>query len=258
MTMISKLAAGTAAAIALSLTPALADGYAKGKAAQHYSEPACANFGGFYVGIAGGSTTYNSHYTDRDSYAVINGAFSTSDSSSEDGLNIGGTIGYTRQTGCTIFGVEADWSWTDTDISRSLTVFGIPGTGVSVRDEVQSIGTLRTRAGVVVNNLMLYVTGGLAWAEIDHRITGNALNETFTTSGTRWGWTVGAGTEYAFTDRISLKSELLYVKLEDESNSFRSLTTQDFRFNHSDDIWITRIGLNFKLGSREAHYEPMK
>ena len=123
--------------------------------------------------------------------------------------------------------------------------------------------------------MLLYVTGGLAFANIEHKGSTNfaALGAppgtpelSFSDSGTRWGWTVGAGVEYALSDRISFKSEALYVKFQDASfgldltplgggPGFNSLALSSF-----DEMWSVRMGLNFKFGGDRggAAAAPMK
>jgi outer membrane immunogenic protein len=63
-------------------------------------------------------------------------------------------------------------------------------------------GTTRIRTGVVVDNLLLYVTGGLAYANIKRDALffnddNPGLQETFSSSKIRLGWTAGAGAEWA-------------------------------------------------------------
>ncbi len=47
-----------------------------------------------------------------------------------------------------------------------MTLFAGPAgfATLAVSNNLQSFGTVRARTGVVVDNLMLYVTGGLAYA----------------------------------------------------------------------------------------------
>ena len=61
----------------------------------------------------------------------------------------------------------------------------------------------------------------------------------------------GFGTEWAWTERVSIKSEVLYVDLVDRTNQSTSFTgfAGQFAFKHSDSMWVSRIGLNVKLGA---------
>jgi hypothetical protein len=51
----------------------------------------------------------------------------------------------------------------------------------------------------------------------------------------------GVGTEWAITDRLSIKSEALYLHLQNDS-----------RIDHLDPVWVGRIGVKFKLDGREV------
>jgi endonuclease YncB( thermonuclease family) len=60
----------------------------------------------------------------------------------------------------------------------------------------------------------------------------------------------GVGTEWAVTDRVSIKSEAVYLRLEDDSfrrTSAVSSSGDTKRIDHEDSVWIGRIGVNFRL-----------
>ena len=61
-------------------------------------------------------------------------------------------VGYNWQSGQFVFGVETDAQLTGADDSSGGLKFSIPW-----------FGTLRGRAGVAVNNMLFYGTGGLAY-----------------------------------------------------------------------------------------------
>jgi opacity protein-like surface antigen len=68
----------------------------------------------------------------------------------------------------------------------------------------------------------------------------------------------GLGTEWAVTDRVSIKSEALYLRLQKGSfNRTNALSGpgETKRIDHVDSEWVGRIGMNFKLGgtARENH-----
>ena len=144
---------------------------------------------------------------------------------SKTGVGVGPLIGYNWQRNCTVFGFELDWSWTSVSHSRVYTGNGIPADMlITLSDKVRWYGTARTRAGVVVNDLLLYVTGGFAFANIRHNwsLTDDGpppVTESFSSSGTRWGWTVGVGTEWAWTSNWSIKTEALYIRFADKDTS---------------------------------------
>ena len=142
------------------------------------------NWSGFYIGAIGGYGSEN-----------------TSDALGVKGGFGGGTVGYNWQSGAFVAGIEADGAFAD--VSNSATV-----TGVTVTAKADALATIRGRAGVAFDQVLLYGTGGLALA--DAKINASALGVGFSDSKTLTGWTVGAGVEWMFMPRWSVKAEYLY------------------------------------------------
>jgi len=105
-----------------------------------------------------------------------------------------------------------------------------------------------------------YLTGGLAWANVDHKlecdrarvsqaIVGCATNFE-TKSDTTWGCTVGAGVEYVITNNITAKAEYLYTDLGNND-----VTLVDVNYPLSDvnnrkfdtSFNSVKLGLNYKF-----------
>jgi len=161
------------------------------RAAPYTKAPAVSpvtNWSGFYIGAMGG---YGSE-TGSDPLA-IKGGFG------------GGTVGYNWQFGTFVLGIEADGA--GADISGTATAGGITAT-----DKIQALATVRGRFGVAVDQVLLYGTGGFALA--DEKGSATALGVTLSDSETRTGWTAGAGIEWMFIPRWSLKAEYLYRRFD--------------------------------------------
>ncbi|TIQ26700.1 MAG: porin family protein, partial [Mesorhizobium sp.] len=79
--------------------------------------------------------------------------------------------------------------------------------------EVNWLATIRGRAGYAFDNILPYVTGGVAIGGVDARIQ----NAPTLQDGeeTQIGWTVGAGIEYGITQQWTAKVEYLYTDLGD-------------------------------------------
>ena len=93
--------------------------------------PVCANFGGFYVGGHVGWNYYKHDWKDRDNYG-FNRTFSDhiGDGTEPDASWHGGAqVGYNWQA-CTVFGVQADWSWTNSEAENFYTE--LPGRGAGL------------------------------------------------------------------------------------------------------------------------------
>jgi outer membrane immunogenic protein len=223
--------------------------------------PACAQFGGFYVGGNVGYGYYDHRYNDKDGLGpFIDTGLGTSQSFSDSGWNGGVTVGWNLQAHCTVFGLEGDWNWTSvgkTDTFLDGDQPPLPTDSVTISSQWKSFTTLRARSGIVVDNLLVYVTGGLAGAKFDRTWTffedGPATAATFTNDKWRWGWTAGVGTEWAWTPNLSIKSEFLYMRFDQHDvtvvgNGIIGAAGTPYRLGSEDAVWVTRIGLNYRFG----------
>jgi outer membrane immunogenic protein len=238
------LALGTS--VVVSAGGALADGMNR---ASIKDAPSCSrNFQGFYVGVNGGYADYKVSQNDHDGYFIDNAGWTAS----ERGFTGGAQVGYNWQRSCnTLFGIEADWSWADLDATTTQGI-GAVVFNFSMTSSIKSYGTVRTRTGLVFDNLLLYVTGGLAIADIDFNtlsVIPGLGTEGFSFGEIRWGWTVGVGGEWALWNNVSFKSEVLYMDFGDQDHSFISPQRGGGRFSFStqDSLWVSRAGLNFRF-----------
>lgn len=116
-----------------------------------------------------------------------------------------------------VVGVETDIQLAG--IRRSGQATNVLGTGMAgdFSRSTDWLGTLRLRAGfLATERLLVYATGGLAYGGA--RFAANAtdaLGQTISVSRseTRFGYTLGAGTEVLLTRTISVKAEYLFYDL---------------------------------------------
>jgi outer membrane immunogenic protein len=180
------------------------------------------------------------------------------------GAVAGGQVGYNRQFGFWLAGIETDLSWTDLDSAATLASTIQTNRVFTADAKLDWFGTLRGRIGVLPSErLLLYATGGLAYghAQLSTNLTtfngaavicvipGGANNcEAGSTSALMLGWTVGGGAEWAFARRWSAKAEYLYYDLGTLSHA---MTDPNFPyvFDASADVKgsIARAGVNFKF-----------
>jgi outer membrane immunogenic protein len=222
--------------------------------------PPCSQFGGFYIGGNVGWGYAEHRFTDRDGFFFENGFGVGQVTATEDGFVGGVQGGYNWQYRCTLFGIEADYQWADIDHNRTFgNTLVLPGATLSVNNNHQGFGTVRARSGVIVDNLLLYVTGGLAYANFDRSVTifdpVSGFSETFQQDNkTRWGWTFGFGTEWAAWSNWTIKSEVLYARFQRQDETFTCVGVlfcpagATRSFERDDNVWVTRIGLNYRFG----------
>jgi len=143
------------------------------------------NWTGFYVGAMGGYAQ-----EDNSSIGRLSCGFA------------GGTVGYNWQSGNVVFGIEADAAWSNVGATAS-----IPGLA-SASDKIRDMGTARGRIGYAFDQVLIYGTGGYAWA--DNQLSATALGVTISDSHVHSGWAAGAGVEVMFAPKWSVKAEYLY------------------------------------------------
>jgi outer membrane immunogenic protein len=264
-----KLLLATAALVALGAIPAAADGMrARAPAALGSG---CANFGGFYVGGHGGWVYYHNDWKDQDNYGFNQtgsdhiGDGTLTDSSWHAGVH----GGYNWQQNCTVFGIQADWSWTDAGGGSFYTDFPLASAGrASASSNLDWFSTIRTRTGLVVNNVLLYATGGVAFAhfERDFVYTRGATTETFSSDNSRVGFVAGVGTDWAISSNLILNSEFLYLGFDKDEQTYNctrvatcpgGVVGTPFRYEFQDSAWVSRIGLTYRFGA-DRRVEPLK
>jgi outer membrane immunogenic protein len=225
--------------------------------------PACAQFGGFYLGGHVGGGSYNFSYEDRGNLVqTIDDDLPTSAKLTDGGFLGGIQGGYNWQTNCTVVGFEADWSWSNINAGATYLDGDGPGAedAISVESRVKWFGTVRARGGIVVDNLLLYLTGGLAYGKFERTLTvfenAPATAATFEFDRTRWGWTLGAGAEWQWARNWSLKGEFLYLRFQNTDGSVTGLTINGINFGNpgraynissQDDLWVGRLGVNYRF-----------
>jgi outer membrane immunogenic protein len=206
--------------------------------------PRCANFAGFY-GLG----------------QSIDNGLPNSVNATTNKVNFGPQAGYTFQFGCAVYGFETDWTWARLRASEHSLDGGQGPAGVAnsitVTSRLNWFGTLRARTGIVVDNLLLYATGGFAYANFDRSwaffedVSGTTT--TFAAQKTLFGWTGGVGTEWAWNSNWSMQSEVLYMRFASDDTRVSGTPPAGaagvtYRLGSQDSAWITRIGLNYRWG----------
>lgn len=106
--------------------------------------------------------------------------------------------------------------------------------------ELQWFGSLRARAGLARDAWLFYATAGGAVSESKVRYAGAAISSG--DSDVRFGWTVGGGVEYAFSESLSLKGEFKYFDFDDATYAINGATT-----TASTDLSTVTVGINIHL-----------
>ena len=103
--------------------------------------------------------------------------------------------------------------------------------------------------------MLLYVTGGLAYADLETRGTGSishgcCLLGSGSGKSSEWkaGWTVGGGMEWLLGNKTTIKSEYLYYDLNDTTvTGAPSFGGGTATYKNENTGHIVRMGLNVAL-----------
>jgi len=197
-------------------------------------------YAGIYAGYGFGSGSFD--YSGPLVAAFPGAGLPTSQSPKLDGFLAGAQLGYNWQWGNWVFGPEIDFGYS-----------GIKGTAVATsgvntltaEQRINWFGTARARIGYVLwSDWLLYATGGLAFGQI--KLDGD-LNALAQAAATKWafGYTFGAGLEYAILRYWTIKGEYLYYDLGSISADYVpavGLTATGSFKGH-----MVRAGLNYRF-----------
>jgi len=195
---------------------------------------------------------------------------------SSDGLAGGGQVGYNKQFGHIVVGLEGDM---DAISGRSgqFGSYSLPATALTGANNV-TIGhfsqanwtsTVRGRVGYAMGKLLVYGTGGLAIADVTqtafHAYTPTTTAAVATANpgatfgpysnygsqdNTLTGWTVGAGAEWALNRQVSIGAEYRHSDYGNSTYNFTSSaaggTSEAARLGFTDDQVLAKV--NFRFG----------
>jgi outer membrane immunogenic protein len=166
----------------------------------------------------------------------------------------GGQVGANYQfSGGVVVGVEAmfDWRFNNNNTSNTTLVAppalaGLPA-AITVND--QWLTTVTGRLGYAWDRTLVYAKGGGAWVGSSNpTLSIGNVSQTISTSTSNWGWTVGAGIEYAFWGTWSARVEYDYIGLTNQTFTCAACATGDqFTFNNRNINMVT-AGINYKFG----------
>ena len=237
---------GVVTAIAFTQIAAAADLPRKAPAYAPPPPPPVLSWTGWYVGVNAGwvdatgrvntDATSLTFPTDPNNTTAMALVATNQFNNSSSGFLGGGQFGYNYQFApAWLVGFEADIQGSSLR-ANATTSNAVPTdslvvgqgrylTSTSVSTDLDYLGTLRARLGVIATpSVLLYGTGGLAYGGVSSATSmglvalsgGTNPPPGFTSgsfSGTRTGWTAGAGIEWMFLPNWSTKVEYLHYDL---------------------------------------------
>jgi outer membrane immunogenic protein len=254
--MMQKILIAAAAGLLVATPTFAADMPVKAPRAAPVAVAAVYNWTGFYIGGHAGYGWGETNSTILESSNAFPAG--TVNKNEFDGVLAGGQIGLNYQTGQWVFGVEADFSWSDINGDNVHPAVNPVARQSETHSEVSWVITLTGRLGITTGPALFYVKGGGAWADFDSQSqTINTTNGDITqaTSGgeTRFGWIVGGGLEYAFAGNWSAKVEYNYLDFGKErvTRSGYNFVNDEPVTNQRDadtHLHIVKFGINYRFG----------
>lgn len=203
-----------------------------------------ADWTGSYAGLVAGVGMPSTIVDDYDCYITC----TSWNENSKMGVTYGIDAGYNwNLSPAVLVGVEADISGTTFKGHTYSANWG--GSGAGHDSKWNSLTTLRGRAGLVVDNALLYATGGLAL--VDLNATGvypsNPAAE-YNASGKRLGLVGGVGFEYKLAAAPwSVKTEALYVSTPGHETMANGATQDYMKYKVTASATLVRVGMNYKF-----------
>jgi outer membrane immunogenic protein len=242
--------------------------------------PPAPNWTGFYIGVHGGAAWQSS----KDwNFFDPNGAVVPATLPARDNPlgAIGGIQGgFNWQLApAWVVGVEGDISWSSLADNRTIgpllpaggtiltpggglapCIPGFPVCNLQMSANTEWLSSVRGRLGFVGWNTLFYVTGGVAWANIEYSanwtIDNGRFQSTTSFNTTKTGWVVGGGAEWMATTNILLRAEYLFYDIRNGNVSASApvCVTGDgcsfvpFVYTWSNyNVQVARVALSYKF-----------
>jgi outer membrane immunogenic protein len=157
------------------------------------------------------------------------------------GVALGLYAGYNWQVSPNgVLGIEADLTY---NTASGSTVIA----WTTLQAKAQFAGSLRVRAGVAMDRMLLYVTGGLAFGNPSVTFRDTALGGTTwaRSDSLRAGFVVGAGAEYMVSRNWTVRFEALYYDFG--STRATDLTNTGYIFPTRSSQIQARVGASYRF-----------
>lgn len=147
-----------------------------------------------------------------------------------DGGFVGGHVAGLWQFDQAVLGAVADLNYSMIDGTA------VSGLGSTFGTDIKWFGSVDAKAGFAMNRLLVYGIGGLAFAGIE---TSQVAGAAFASTRTNVGWTVGAGVDYALTDKFIVGAQYRYYDFGSEHYDVAA------PFNDRDqNVKLNTVGIN--------------
>ena len=171
-----------------------------------------------------------------------------------NGYMLGGQIGCDYQFAPRwVVGIEGAAAGGNIHGSTGVATPGLPGDSANFRETTDLLTSITARMGYAWNNWLLYAKGGAAWASDRYSASDVLATYDFEGLETRFGWTAGAGVEWAFSDIWSVRLEYDYYGFGTRSVTFiDNVSGTVGPLDIKQDIQVIKVGVNFHVHPASA------
>ncbi|MBN8981504.1 MAG: porin family protein [Rhizobiales bacterium] len=216
--------------------------FSDGHAASVLSSTSVVNWTGFYIGAHVGFGQGPATITDT---TTANGSLTTTDK----GFLGGGQIGYNRQLGSVVLGVEGDIS--AANIDGSTAIRDANGDVSTSNPKLRWASLVTGRFGYAMDRALLYVKGGVAFAGFNYSATDITNGGVARANVDRVGAAVGGGIEYALSPSWSARAEYDYLNFASRNFSIADPTGAVGQLALKQQLHQAKFGVNYHLGSSQ-------
>ena len=201
---------------------------------------------GFYAGVNAG---YG--WGTGDDTITYNAASGLSAGSGDSSGFIGGAqVGYNYQLTPgygIVVGVEADLQYAGLGSASTYYDSATGNYTFSGTPSLDYFGTVRGRVGYAFDRALVYGTAGLAYGGGEAEAVSSSSASVSGFDETGFGYTLGAGLEYAFTPNITAKIEGLYVNIDRGTGTVYDAGAAVQETSGRNEFGVVRAGLNYKF-----------
>ena len=172
------------------------------------------------------------------------------------GTAIGAHVGYSIKCGQMVIGLEGDYSFLDANDDARLAINNASFVGFShVEMSSDYLASARLRVGVVVSDLLVFVTGGIASInlDVDEAFLGTDVSASGEDDLT--GYVIGGGVEGRLWGNFNGRVELLHYVFSDDiqfryndAELDQELGPQDIGFDYESTVF--RIGASYQFSDQ--------
>ncbi|HMF06809.1 MAG TPA: outer membrane beta-barrel protein [Methylocella sp.] len=214
------------------------------------------NWDGIYVGLNRGIAEGHASWSNPTGFFAL--FPDVPGRGAHEGLFGGVQLGYNRQLGAIVFGVEGDASFGSLDSNTVCgAIVGFGGSGDPCHARTNVMASVTGRLGYAVGRALVYGKGGGAFADEHYDVISTLFFPVIPAipalgSAGRFGWTAGAGIEYAlgpaFGGEWSARAEYDYYNFGTRTIGFNiPLFPGMNSFSIERDQHLAKFSLNYRL-----------